>query len=44
MSVSASKIRMAGTLNFKQAAPISDGVASGIRNIYNDDFFDQLEF
>ena len=44
MSVSASKIRMAGTLRLKQNSAIADGVDGGIRNIYNDDFFDQLEY
>ena len=44
MSVSASKIRMTGTLKFKQTAPIDSGIGGGIRNTYNDDFFDQLEF
>ncbi len=44
MSVSASKIRMTGTLKFKQTAPIDSGIGQGIRNTYNDDFFDQLEF
>lgn len=40
MSVSASKIRMTGTLKFKQTAPIDSGIGGGIRNTYNDDFFD----
>lgn len=44
MSVSASKIRMTGTLRFKQTAAIYSGVDGGIRNTYNKDFFDQLEY
>ena len=44
MSVSASKMRMSGTLRFKQISAIYDGVDGGIRSIYNDNFFDQLEF
>mmetsp|Transcript_17411 Transcript_17411/g.22001 ORF Transcript_17411/g.22001 Transcript_17411/m.22001 type:complete len:131 (-) Transcript_17411:306-698(-) len=44
MSVSASKIRISGMLRLKQTAPIHDGVAGGILNTYNKDFFDQLEY
>ena len=44
MSVSASKIRLSGTLRFKQTEPIYQGIGSGQRNEYNDDFFDQLEY
>ena len=40
MSVSASKMRMSGTLRFKQVSAIYDGVDGGIRSIYNDNFFD----
>jgi hypothetical protein len=40
MSVSASKIRMSGTLRFKQTAPINSGVNGSIKNTYNDGFFD----
>ena len=44
MSVSASKIRLSGTLRFKQTEPIYQGIGAGQRNVYDDDFFDQLEF
>ena len=44
MSVSASKLRTSGTLRFKQVSAIFDGVNGGIRSIYNDNFFDKLEF
>ena len=44
MSVSASKLRISGTLRFKQTEAIYDGIGSGLRSIYNDDFFNGLEF
>ena len=44
MSVAASKLRISGTLRFKQTEAMYDGVDGGIRNIYNDNFFDKLEF
>ena len=40
MSVSASKMRISGTLRFKQISAIYDGVEGGMRSIYNDNFFD----
>ena len=44
MSVSASKLRVSGTLRFKQTEAIYDGIGSGLRNKYDDDFFNRLEF
>ena len=44
MTVSASKIKVRGDLRFKQTAPISGGMNGGVHNIYNKDFFDQLEY
>jgi len=35
MSVSAQKIRMSGTLRFKQTAPIQNGVNGGRHDVYN---------
>ena len=31
-------------MRFKQVSAIFDGVDGGIRSIYNDNFFDKLEF
>lgn len=44
MSVSAQKLRIAGTLRLKQTSAIDSGVDGGVRNMYNDAFFDQLEY
>ena len=44
MNVCASKVTMSGTLRLKQTSALTDGVQGGIRNIYNDNIFDQLEY
>ena len=44
MSVGAQKIKMSGSLHFKQTAAINSGLDGDTRQTYNDAIFDQLEF
>ena len=42
--ICASKVTTSGTLKLKQTSALVDGVQGGIRQLYNDNIFDQLEY